>query len=98
MLLGEAFGRRRDGTRYSLHPIAENSEHFGALKNYSLKEKRLREVLQHLTAKGYLSLERRTKRKSNTSESDMEGYQALYLTPLGRDVLAGEVNLDLGER
>lgn len=96
MLLGEPFGQRRDGTKYALHPTARNSEHFGALKNYGIKEVRLRETIQRLIASGYLTQVVRSKRGQNPNVLTTEdSYQALSLTPLGRDALAGEASLDL---
>ncbi len=96
MLLGESVGRKRDGKLYNLNLTARNSEHFGALKNYRLKETNLREDIQRLIASGYVSLELRGKSRSNTIElPDEDNYQALALTPLGRDVLAGECDLNL---
>jgi len=98
MLLGEGFGQKRDGTKYSLHPTARNSEHFGTLKNRGIKETGLREIIQHLVANGYVSLETRSKRERDPSVLTTEdSYQALSLTPLGRDVLAGEVNLNASQ-
>lgn len=96
MLLGESFGQKRDGTKYALSPTARNSEHFGTLKNYGIKEANLREDIQRLVAGGYVSLEMRGKRERNPSVLNTEdSYQALSLTPLARDVLAGEVDLNL---
>jgi ATP-dependent DNA helicase RecQ len=96
MLLGEAFGQRRDGTTYRLNPVVRNSEHFGSLKKYGIKEAGGRELLQHLITRGYVALEARRRHGGAVSESLSEGsYQALILTALGRDVLAGECNLNL---
>ena len=96
MLLGEGFGQRRDGTKYTLQPTARNSEHFGALKNFSIKEGLLREIIQHTIASGYLSLTTRGVGGQTSGVAVNEGlYQALSLTSLGRDVLAGEMNLAL---
>lgn len=96
MVLGEAFGQRRDGTRYTLTPTARNSEHFGSLKKYGINELRLREILQRLMERGYVVLEARNKReRTNAGSPGEEGYQALVLAPLGRDVLAGEQSLHL---
>jgi len=96
MLLGESVGRKYDGKLYNLNLTARNSEHFGALKNYRLKDTNLREGIQGLIANGYVSLELRGKSRRNTNEiTDEDNYQALALTPLGRDVLAGECDLNL---
>jgi ATP-dependent DNA helicase RecQ len=96
MVLGEAFGQRRDGTRYTLTPTARNSEHFGTLKKYGVNEPRLREILQRLMERGYVTQEARKRREqTNVGSPEEEGYQALVLAPLGRDVLAGEQSVHL---
>jgi hypothetical protein len=98
MLLGEAFGQRRDGSAYSLKPVARNSEHFGVLKKYGTKEAQAHALLQQMIARGYAALEARSRREKTEGAAGGEAsYQALVLTALGRDVLAGECNLDLAE-
>jgi hypothetical protein len=98
MLLGEAFGQRRGGIKYSLPPTARNSEHFGALKNYGIKEAHLREMIQRLITSDYLTQVARSRRGRNSEALTTEdGYQALSLTELGRDALAGETSLDLAQ-
>jgi hypothetical protein len=81
MLLGEAYGKA-DGQQYQLSAYARNSEHFGALKGV-LKHERLQEYLERLI----------TGRQLETLEKARPGdggtYQAIRLTDLGRDILAG---------
>ena len=92
--LGEGYGQRRDGTTYSLTPAARNSEHFGELKYQRVKEKHIRDEIQHLAEHGYIALEIRTKPgRDAVTESEDNTYTVLTLTSLGRDVLAGELNL-----
>src|SRR6266849_4470983 len=92
--LGEGYGQRRDGTTYSLTPTARNSEHFGELKYQRVKEKHIRDEIQHLAEHGYIALEIRTKPgRDAVTESEDNTYTVLTLTSLGRDVLAGEWNL-----
>src|SRR5216683_3152975 len=94
MLLGEGYGQRRDGITYSLTPAARNSEHFGELKYQRVKEKHIRDEIQHLAEHGYIALEIRAKPgRDAVTESEDNTYTVLTLTSLGRDVLAGELNL-----
>jgi hypothetical protein len=96
MLLGEAFGQRRDGTSYHLPPPARNSEYFGALRKYGMKEAQVQELLQQLLVRGYGALEARSlHQKTDGAAGEETSYQALVLTVGGRDVLAGEDNLNL---
>nr|BBH87546.1 hypothetical protein KTC_22970 [Thermosporothrix sp. COM3] len=95
MLLGQAFGRSRNGTKYSLNTIARNSEYFGALKKQHTTEKQAHAIVQRLIEGGYISLEYRKKsRRVDVAEGFYEErYQCICLTQAGLDVLAGEVPL-----
>src|SRR5262249_53755510 len=81
MLLGEAYGKA-DGQQNQLSAYARNSEHFATLKGV-LKHERLQEYLDRLI----------TGRQLETLEKARPGdggtYQAIRLTDLGRDILAG---------
>ncbi len=93
MLLGEAFGQTSDGKKYPLHATARSSEHFGVLKNQRVKEMHLHDTIQRLIAGGYIFLEQRRKPATQQNAASEEMYQCLRLSPIGRDVLAGEVSL-----
>jgi len=98
MLLGEGYGQKRDGTTYALTPAARNSEHFGELKYRRVKEKHIRDAIQHLVEHGYTVLEIRTKPDRDAAVgSEDNTYTVLTLTSSGRDILAGELNLYVAE-
>lgn len=98
MLLGEGYGRRRDGVTYMLTPAARNSEHFGELKYQRVSEKLVLDEIERLVGHGYVALEMRVKPgRDETVESEGSTYTVLALTSSGRDVLAGEVNLYLAK-
>src|SRR5258707_11156777 len=98
MLLGEGYRQKRDGTTYALTPAARNSEHFGELKYRRVKEKHIRDEIQHLVEHGYTVLEIRTKPDRDAAVgSEDNTYTVLTLTSSGRDVLAGELNLYVAE-
>ena len=98
MLLGEGFGQSRDGTKYTLNPAARNSEHFGELKHQRVKEKHIRDTMQHLVERGYIALEMRIRGGSDAPTiSGQDKYIVLTLTSLGKDVLAGESNLHVAQ-
>jgi hypothetical protein len=81
MLLGEARGQG-----YELSAYARNSEHFGSLKG-RLKRADLENYLDRLAANNYLGI-------ADKARPGGDGvYQAVLLTPRGRDVLAGAASI-----
>jgi superfamily II DNA helicase RecQ len=81
MLLGEAFGLA-NGQQYALPQAARNSEHFGALQGQITRE-RLQETFDRLQTRRLIELVAKPRR-------DGGSYQAVALTDPGRQVLAGE--------
>ncbi len=98
MLLGEGYGQRRDGAKYTLNPAARNSEHFGELKYQRVKEKHIHDTIQHLVESGYVALDMHLRAgRDAPTISEEDKYVVLVLTSLGRDVLAGELNLHVAQ-
>ncbi len=98
MLLGEGYGRSREGVGYTLTPTARNSEHFGELKYQRVNEKLIRDEIEHLVEHGSIALEMRVKPgRDLIARSEGDTYTVLSLTSSGRDVLAGESKLYLAE-
>jgi ATP-dependent DNA helicase RecQ len=83
MLLGEAYGKA-DGKQYQLSAYARNSEHFGTLKGV-LKHEQLQEYFDRLIAG------RQLETLEKARPGDGGPYEAIRLTDLGRDILAGAV-------
>ncbi len=71
----------------SLSPTALHSDHFGALHGIGTDDSTLGAALTALIGEGFLAEVSRTLRNSGQT------YEALALTPLGRDALAGGVPL-----
>lgn len=90
MLLGEAFGRSNSGAPYQLPTTARQSEHFGELKGYALKEQQVRDEILRLSEKGYILLQERSRPNSQESQGQTK-YICLTLSLTGRDFLAGEI-------
>src|SRR5216683_133242 len=90
MLLGEAFGRSNSGAPYQLPTTARQSEHFGELKGYALKEQHVRDEILRLSEKGYILLQERSRPNSQEGQGQTK-YNCLALSPTGRDFLAGEI-------
>jgi ATP-dependent DNA helicase RecQ len=90
MLLGESFGRSSSGKSYQLHPTARNSEHFGELKSYGLKEQHVRDEIFRLSEKGYILSQERSRPVSQEGQGQTK-YMCLGLSPTGRDFLAGAI-------
>ncbi len=90
MLLGEAFGRSSGGVPYQLPVTARQSEHFGELKGYKVKEQRIRDEILRLSEKGYILLQERP-RSGPREDQQRTNYICLGLPPIGRDFLAGEI-------
>jgi ATP-dependent DNA helicase RecQ len=96
MLLGQPYGQTLDGAQYRLPSTASSSDHFGALKHQGVKDAFLREEINSLVAHNYATFETRVRKgKSKNETNSTDAYQVLVLTPRGRDVLAGELDLIL---
>lgn len=76
-----------NGQTRPLAPLARASDHFGELEGSGADEDRVRRTLDALIEGGYLGLVERVHRDSRTA------YQAVAITPKGRDALAGGVEL-----
>ena len=81
MLLGEAYGGV-GANQYQLIPAARNSEHFGTLKGQITREQ-LANVLGRLQDRNLIGIVNRTRHEGGS-------YQAIGLTDRGRQVLAGQ--------
>ncbi len=94
MLLGQLYGQTRGGVAYHLPTAARNSDHLGSLKYYGLTDACLRENIAQLVEYNYAVFETCNRQvQSENRADDVNTYQVLVLTPLGRDVLAGERNI-----
>jgi len=90
MLLGESHGQSSAGGKYPISPTARNSEHFGALKSSRHTAISLQSIIERLIREGYIEKAAR----SYQIKGEQADYNALLLTALGRDVLAGELSLN----
>lgn len=90
MLLGETFGRSSSGTRYQISALARQSEHFGELKKYAVKEQHIHDEILRLSAKGYILSEERLRPGAQEGQRPVQ-YICLGLSPTGKDFLAGEI-------
>jgi hypothetical protein len=86
MLLGIPQTSAREG-QMRLSPSALASDHFGELQGSGADAERVRRTLDVLVEGGFLRLQERQHRDSRNV------YQALSITPKGRDALAGGVEL-----
>jgi ATP-dependent DNA helicase RecQ len=75
------------GQRRPLSPSALHSDHFEVLKGTGADADRVRRTLDALIEGGFLELRANTYRGTGTA------YQAVWITPRGRDALAGGVEL-----
>lgn len=89
MLLGIPFAMV-GGTRQLLSSAARASDHFGVLEGKGLNADRLQLVQEALIEGGYLQLIERNWHGANAS---LSSYQAVAITPHGRDALAGGCEL-----
>lgn len=85
MLLGEAQGIA-GGQRYMISPSARNSDHWEALKGKCDRDG-LQRVFDYLSEHGFIATQSKARRDGGM-------YEAVVLTNLGRDVLAGQRELE----
>lgn len=85
MLLGEAFGGA-GANRYQITPAARNSEHFGTLRGQITRDA-LQTELGRMQDRNLIAVVNRTRREGGS-------YQAIGLTERGRQVLAGQREVD----
>lgn len=86
MLLGIPQSNTQQGIM-KLSPSARTSDHFGELQGSGADPDRVRRTIDVLVEGGFLCLQERQHRASRNV------YQALCITPKGRDALAGGVEL-----
>src|SRR5579875_1288395 len=89
MLLGIPM-TKIEGKNRLLSPAARASDHFGELEGKGISADRLQLTQKALIEGGYLQFVERTWRGSHSTRSS---YQAVAITPKGRDALAGGVEL-----
>lgn len=81
------------GQSRQLPLAARNSDHFGELEHKGVSADHLHLTLKALLEGGYLHLVEKHWRNTGGTENGRLSYQALALTPRGRDALAGGVEL-----
>jgi ATP-dependent DNA helicase RecQ len=86
MLLGIPQTNTQEGTM-KLSPSALSSDHYGELQGSGADAERVRRTIDVLVEGGFLRLQERQHRASRNV------YQALSITPKGRDALAGGIDL-----
>ncbi|HEY0753736.1 MAG TPA: RecQ family ATP-dependent DNA helicase [Ktedonobacteraceae bacterium] len=89
MLLGIPM-TKSEGKSRLLSPAARASDHFGELEGKGINADRLQLVQKALIEGGYLQFIERTWRGADATRP---AYQAVVITPRGRDALAGGIEL-----
>jgi hypothetical protein len=90
ILLGETYGMGEQG-RYSISAYARNSEHFGILRG-AIAAERLQQHFDRLIGGRQLEVAERSRASGGGT------YQAVRLTNMGRDILAGAVPIPGNEQ